>query len=86
MPKLTAEQKAKNEAISLQKHIETLVWRRIDKNKGREKIYQAEMDILADHFWYDFPAYRDETLDKRTDKARLTKLFEKVNLQNQNLF
>jgi len=77
MPKLTPEQVR-------QKHIKGLISRRIEKNKAEK--YPVTMDVLAHHFWLDFPCYRDESLDKKADKERLTKLFEKINLENQNLF
>ena len=77
MPKLTSEEKAQNT-------LKRLVSNRIEKNKAEK--YPVTMDVLAHHFWLDFPCYRDETLDKKADKERLTKLFEKINLENQNLF
>jgi hypothetical protein len=68
----------------INKQIKRLILNRIEKNKTEK--YPVSMDVLAHTFWLDFPCYRDETLDKIADKARLTKLFETINSQNQNLF
>lgn len=77
MAKLTPEEKAQNQ-------LKRLISNRIEKNKLEK--YPVEMDKLAHNFWVDFPELRDENLDKIADKARLTKLFEIINLQNKNLF
>jgi hypothetical protein len=76
MAKLTPEQKAQNA-------LDRLISNRIEKNKAEK--YPVTMDVLAHTFWLDFPCYRDETLDKKDDKERLTKLFKVIN-NNQNLF